>query len=170
MGGTRWLDAEAGSSEAAQDAGPAAGAPRPAMAPYTAEQLARLRSALRAGLSPAAPEPAGHAAAPLGEAEVAAAAVAADSLPEHTLYRDEGCSIAPACLRCPLERCIYDRPAHIDPGYRRGRDRRMRTLARRGWEVERLALIFRLSPAHVRRILRPQRAPRRRAQPGSAPP
>ena len=31
-----------------------------------------------------------------------------DMLPEHVNYRDKGCHVAPACLTCPLERCIYD--------------------------------------------------------------
>jgi hypothetical protein len=123
-------------------------------APYPPEALARLRAALRAGLLPIAPVPPSRDDPP---AEAAALPVVPpsvpDSLPEHTIYRDEGCHIAPACLRCPLERCIFDRPAHADAAVRRGRNRRLRGLARRGWPVARLARQFRLSPAHVRRIL-----------------
>ena len=28
-----------------------------------------------------------------------------DSLPEAHHYQDDGCDLAPACLRCPLPRC-----------------------------------------------------------------
>lgn len=31
-----------------------------------------------------------------------------DGLPEHTTYRDTGCTYAPACLDCPLDRCRYE--------------------------------------------------------------
>ena len=34
--------------------------------------------------------------------------VRADTLPENYPYTDDGCHIAPRCLTCPLERCIYD--------------------------------------------------------------
>lgn len=33
-----------------------------------------------------------------------------DALPEFYNYRDEGCEVAPACLRCPLDHCKYDDP------------------------------------------------------------
>ncbi|MBI2885731.1 MAG: GntR family transcriptional regulator [Chloroflexi bacterium] len=38
-----------------------------------------------------------------------------DRLPEHVHYQDTGCTVAPSCLHCPLERCIYDEPLG-DPG------------------------------------------------------
>ena len=34
--------------------------------------------------------------------------VRADTLPDNYPYKDDGCRIAPRCLNCPLERCIYD--------------------------------------------------------------
>ena len=129
-------------------------AAQPAAA-YPRAALERLRAALRAGLLPAPPDKAGRDPdPPEPAAALAAPAGASDPLPEQTVYRDEGCHIAPACLRCPLERCIFDRPVHADAAVRRGRNRRMRTLARRGWAVERLARDFQLSTVHVRRILR----------------
>ncbi len=131
----------------------------PAAEPYPPEALARLRAALRAGLVPAAPAPPGRDEPPAEEAaQPVVPPFVLDSLPEYTVYRDEGCHVAPSCLRCPLERCIYDRPAHADAAVRRGRNRRLRGLARRGWPVARLAHQFRLSPAHVRRILGSERA------------
>lgn len=29
-------------------------------------------------------------------------------LPEHTVYVDTGCEVAPWCLECPLPRCKYE--------------------------------------------------------------
>lgn len=34
----------------------------------------------------------------------------ADTLPEHTAYRDTGCDVFARCLACPLDRCRYDEP------------------------------------------------------------
>ncbi len=91
-------------------------------------------------------------------------AVSDDPLPEHALYRDDGCHVAPACLRCPLERCIFDRRGTEQQAARRARNRRIRTLTRRGWSTVALAERFGLSPAQVRRIRstrrgRPRRPP-----------
>lgn len=36
--------------------------------------------------------------------------VRADAYPENTTYVDNGCSLAPACLTCPLAVCRYDAP------------------------------------------------------------
>lgn len=36
--------------------------------------------------------------------------MSADHLPEQMHYRDDGCSIAPRCLDCPLPACRYDLP------------------------------------------------------------
>ncbi len=33
-----------------------------------------------------------------------------DPLPEHTRYRDEGCSVYPSCLECPSPRCLEEAP------------------------------------------------------------
>lgn len=32
----------------------------------------------------------------------------ADAYPEYATYVDDGCSLAPACLACPFERCRYE--------------------------------------------------------------
>ena len=31
------------------------------------------------------------------------------ALPEHATYKDEGCELAPSCLRCPFARCQHDK-------------------------------------------------------------
>jgi hypothetical protein len=33
-----------------------------------------------------------------------------DLLPEYCAFKDEGCSLAPSCLSCPLPRCFEDLP------------------------------------------------------------
>ena len=48
---------------------------------------------------------------------------ARDRVPERTHFRDTGCDVAPACLRCPLPVCRYDAPAR---GVVRAADRRAR--------------------------------------------
>lgn len=84
-----------------------------------------------------------------------------DDLPEHTLYRDDGCHVAPACLTCPLPACIFDRTLSPAQHARRGRNRRIRALSRKGWSSARLADRFALSPAQVRRIRAGRRQPHR---------
>ncbi|MBI2866625.1 MAG: acetylglutamate kinase [Chloroflexi bacterium] len=44
-----------------------------------------------------------------------------DLLPEHALYRDEGCDLFPSCLRCPLPACRWDMPFSARPKAREGR-------------------------------------------------
>jgi hypothetical protein len=43
-------------------------------------------------------------------------------LPEHTRFRDDGCSLQPACLSCSLSACRYDVP----PGVASAEQRRAR--------------------------------------------
>jgi len=83
---------------------------------------------------------------------------AVDGLPEHTLYRDDGCHVAPACLACPLPACIFDRRHSPLQQARRRRNGQIRSLTSKGWSSARLAERFALSQAQVRRI----RAARRR--------
>lgn len=33
-----------------------------------------------------------------------------DTLPELFVSRDDGCEVAPSCLRCPLPQCKFDDP------------------------------------------------------------
>jgi|GEM_PF-1039807 len=75
-----------------------------------------------------------------------------DPLPEETLYEDTGCAIAPSCLRCPLARCIFDRPGSPGERRRRRRDHLIRALLARGWNPTQIATRFGLSASQVRRI------------------
>ncbi len=83
-----------------------------------------------------------------------------DRLPEHTRYPDLGCHVFPACLRCPLPRCIYDRPpaesgrrpnperdAAIYQAYQESAARRARP------STTAIAARFDVSPRTVQRII-----------------
>ncbi len=131
--------------------------------------LRRLHAALRASVErPEAPdldEPSLHEPPEDEEiseqppvAPVEQAAADGDGLPEYTIYRDDGCHVAPACLSCPLVACIYDRTLSEARRQRRQRrNNRIRALARSGWSSARLAERFSLSAAQVRRIRGPHK-------------
>lgn len=128
--------------------------PRRRGAAVDAAALARLQQALHADLFQPAQDAAPAAEPPDENASEPAAApgAATDDLPEYLAYRDEGCHVAPACLRCPLPRCIFDREVGAARAARGRRDRHIRALGRRGWSTERLAARFGLSATQVRRI------------------
>jgi hypothetical protein len=79
----------------------------------------------------------------------------ADRLPDYVDYPDDGCSLFPSCLKCPLTRCRYDE----QPGGRRAatrlRDRDlMRERRRGGKSAADLARSFGVSKRTVQRIIR----------------
>jgi len=76
-----------------------------------------------------------------------------DPLPEHYRYRDEGCELAPSCLRCPFPACKYDDPAAWHNALRERRNRELRRLRRNGWSIGDLAERYGLSKRSVHRIL-----------------
>ena len=93
-----------------------------------------------------------------------------DPLPEHTLYRDEGCDLFPACLRCPLPQCRYDEPGRLQREARQGRDREVLRLACQGRRSPgELAVVFGMSVRTVYRILKRYdgngRSPRKQNKP-----
>jgi hypothetical protein len=92
------------------------------------------------------------------ERAAGSAAALDDPLPEETLYEDTGCAIAPSCLRCPLPRCIFDRPGSPGERRRRRRDHLIRALLVRGWNPTQIAARFGLSASQVRRIRAAMRA------------
>ena len=89
-----------------------------------------------------------------------------DALPEAHQYRDDGCDLAPACLRCPLPRCKYD-----DPGWRRrevrdDRDRQILLVMRReSLTVPQLSSRFGVSQRTVFRALQAAREARAGGEP-----
>ena len=77
-----------------------------------------------------------------------------DVLPEQHQYRDEGCSVSPSCLRCPLPWCKYDDPAAYHRELRLSRDREvMQVKLEQGKSVPQLARHFGLSERTIHRIL-----------------
>ena len=77
-----------------------------------------------------------------------------DVLPEQHQYRDEGCSVSPSCLRCPLPWCKYDDPAAYHRELRLSRDREVMQVKReQGKSVPQLAQHFGLSERTIHRIL-----------------
>ena len=126
-----------------------------------AARLRRLRAALREQLlrAPALGDTPGDADArddtENSEEDTMVAVVAPpidDPLPEHAVYRDEGCDVARSCLACPLALCVLERPGSPSERRREGRDRLIRLLLGRGWSAARVAQQFDLSAAQVRRI------------------
>ncbi len=72
---------------------------------------------------------------------------------EYVNWKDAGCDLSPACLECPLPRCIEEEP--------RGRQRRrlehraaaMNELRRQGKNTREIAAAFRVSERTVQRAL-----------------
>lgn len=68
------------------------------------------------------------------------ALVRVDALPEDTVYRDEGCDVAPSCLACPLERCRYDGPGATINTVRANKRRELaRELVGLGYSIDEIA-------------------------------
>jgi hypothetical protein len=72
-----------------------------------------------------------------------------DALPEYAEYRDEGCSVASACLSCPLLRCQHDerRRRNVE------RNAAIVELRRSGMPIDRIAKNFGVGRRTVFRVL-----------------
>ncbi len=79
--------------------------------------------------------------------------VRSDALPEHLDYRDQGCDLAPSCLRCPLVRCRYDEPGGARKLLQGSRDEAVWYRRGEGVGIDALAQEFSLSRRSVFRIL-----------------
>ena len=80
---------------------------------------------------------------------------AEDLPPEYCRYRDEGCELSPACLNCPLPRCVYDEPGGTGQRQRRLRDEEvLRLRGLEGQSTPELARRFRVSQRTIYRIIR----------------
>lgn len=76
-----------------------------------------------------------------------------DALPEHTRYRDDGCSVSPSCFSCPLPRCRYEEPGGLRAVLNQQRDDAMLKMRASGASVEELAVHFSVSRRTVFRVL-----------------
>ena len=77
----------------------------------------------------------------------------ADSLPEFTRYKDDGCNISPTCLDCPLPRCRYEEPGGLRSLLNEHRDRQIIQLRLKGVPVDALADHFGISRRTVFRVI-----------------
>lgn len=71
---------------------------------------------------------------------------------EYSHYRDEGCKVAPSCLRCPLPRCVHDEPEQRQ--LKRVRDDELKRRYKRGEPLDSLTRRFSLSRRSVYRIVK----------------
>lgn len=79
--------------------------------------------------------------------------VRADSLPEFTRYRDDGCDISESCFTCPLPRCRYEEPGGLRSLLNEQRDRQIIQLRLKGVAVDALADHFGISRRTVFRVI-----------------
>lgn len=78
--------------------------------------------------------------------------VRADTLPDGVTYEDEGCSVASACLQCPLPACVYDQAGHSESLAKR--DAEIVSLKRRGIKPGDIAKAMGISERTVHRSLK----------------
>ena len=76
-----------------------------------------------------------------------------DVMVENVPYQDTGCVMAPACLRCPLERCRDDSPGGARKLLAGDRDETLRRFHDEGAPIDALASRYDLSRRSVFRIL-----------------
>jgi hypothetical protein len=77
-----------------------------------------------------------------------------DLPPEFCHYRDEGCELAPACLDCPYEKCVYDEPGGKQHRIKDMRNQEISRLYHAGKVVAELATMFGVSQRTVHRALK----------------
>ena len=80
-----------------------------------------------------------------------------DLLPEEIDWRDEGCSVFPSCLSCPLPRCLEEQPRGQQRLRMTARNERMVELRRGGKSVSQIADLFGVSQRTVQRALKSQK-------------
>ena len=76
-----------------------------------------------------------------------------DLLPEQIEWRDQGCEFFPACLDCPLPKCVEDEPRGLQRLRMAARKRRMVDLRRDGRSIKEIAQLFGVSRRTVQRAL-----------------
>lgn len=70
------------------------------------------------------------------------------------LHRDDGCEVAPSCLRCPLPQCKYDDPTVYHLWLQESRDRKVIQVKRaENLTLAQLAQHFEVSERTIQRIL-----------------
>ena len=77
-----------------------------------------------------------------------------DLLPEEVVWRDEGCELFPACLNCPLSRCVEEEPRGRQKLRKSVRAKRMAELRQNGNSTAEIAKSFGVSTRTVQRALK----------------
>lgn len=85
-----------------------------------------------------------------------------DLLPEEVEWRDEGCEAYPACLECPLPRCLEEVPRGRQRLRSRLRAQHMAQLKKEGKSVAEIAQLFGVSQRTVQRAIKNGRQRRKR--------
>jgi hypothetical protein len=87
--------------------------------------------------------------------------VRGDRLPEETRYKDDGCTVHPHCLTCPLDRCRFDDPRGLRAILNEPRDTAIYELRQKGVQAPELSRRFGLSRRTIFRILENMAAQRK---------
>ena len=77
-----------------------------------------------------------------------------DPPPEYCHYQDEGCELAPSCLRCLFPSCRYDIVNGHRGGAREFRDTQIQKLRRQGLTIADIATRFGVSKRTIHRAMR----------------
>lgn len=80
-----------------------------------------------------------------------------DGLPESIHYRDEGCSVAPRCLDCPLPKCRFDVAGGVRAIRNAARDPMIIAASAGGASVDAISTQFGVSRRVVFRVLQASR-------------
>ena len=75
-------------------------------------------------------------------------------LPDDIEWRDRGCELFPACLNCPLPRCVEEEPRGQQRLRMEARKRRMAEMRVGGKTIREIARLFGVSIRTVQRALR----------------
>jgi DNA-binding transcriptional ArsR family regulator len=81
-----------------------------------------------------------------------------DLLPEEVDWRDGGCEVYPACLNCPLPKCIEEEPRGRQRLKTVLRARRMKALRRKGKSIREIARLLGVSQRTVQRQIKNKKA------------
>ena len=77
-----------------------------------------------------------------------------DTRAEYPVLPDDGCEIAPSCLRCPLPQCKYDDPGGVARARKQARDQQvLDAYYSGGMSWDELVRKYHLSERTLRRII-----------------
>ena len=76
-----------------------------------------------------------------------------DALPEHMIYKDDGCEASPTCLTCPLPRCRYEARGGLREILNEPRDARLVQMHQNGISVNIIAAGANVSKRTVYRVI-----------------